>query len=237
MRAKNVQLDNLQLLALRGLRLAASVRRRLQATGVYCQPAISIEHQQTAKQYVLRGVESGGAVAELGAYCGFVSEDGSPLSWLQPVDSVGVNGLHAIVVASNLVRVQVFRYRQTYDVLITRHTLMETGSGKRPRLANAVIFHGRQGSLALELWGRDAGFRGSIVPIFFTRAGEKLAIPEQYAQALRQTTGAACCIGCRHSHVLVPPKAAAAGTSMKEWRQTDGGTESKAGWSRVDPGQ
>src|SRR5579859_5679398 len=205
MRAKNVQLDNLQLLALRGLRLAASVRRRLQATGVYCQPAISIEHQQTAKQYVLRGVESGGAVAELGAYCGFVSEDGSPLSWLQPVDSVGVNGLHAIVVASNLVRVQVFRYRQTYDVLITRHTLMETGSGKRPRLANAVIFHGRQGSLALELWGRDAGFRGSVVPLFYSRSAEQLTIPAAFVHAVRQTVAGACCIGCcRHSHLLFP---------------------------------
>ncbi len=227
MRANNVQLDNFQLLALRGLRLAASVRRRLQATGVYCQPAVSIEHQQNAKRYVLRGVESGGAVAELGAYCSFVAEDGTPLSWLQPVDSVGVNGLHAVVIAPTFVRLHVLRYRQTYDVLITRHTLLETELGKRPRLENSVLFFGRQGGLALELWGRDAGFRGSVVPLFFTRAGEKLTIPAQFLQAVQQITGATCCIGCRHSHVLVPPTAQE--TVIKEWRQPDGRTESKAG--------
>jgi hypothetical protein len=227
MRANHVQLDNLQLLALRGLRLASSVRRRLQATGVYYQPAVSIEHQQNAKRYVLRGVESGGAVAELGAYCSFVAEDGTPLSWLQPVDTVGVNGLHAVVIAPTLVRLQVLRYRQTYDVLITRHALTETAPGKRPRLDNSVLFHGRQGGLALELWGRDAGFRGSVVPLFFTRAGEKLMLPAQFLQALQQITGASCCIGCRHSHVLVPPKAEE--TVIKEWRQADGRTESKAG--------
>lgn len=225
MRGKNVRLDNLQLLALRGLRLASSVRRRLQATGVYCQPAVSIEHQQNAKRYVLRGAESGGAVVELGAYCSFVGEDGSPLSWLQPVDSVGVNGLHAVVVAPTFVRLQVLRCRQTYDVLITRHTLTETAAEQRPRLDNTVIFHGRQGGLALELWGRDAGFRDSVVPVFFTRAGEKLTIPAQFLQAARQITGASCCIGCRHSHVLVPPTAE---TVIKGWRPTDGRTESKA---------
>lgn len=227
MRVNNVKLDSLQLLALRGLRLAANIRRRLQATGVYCQPAVSIEHQQNAKRYVMRGVESGGAVAELGAYCSFVAEDGSPLSWLQPMDSVGVNGLHAVVIAPTFVRLQVLRYRQTYDVLITRHTLTETGPGKRPRLDNTVLFHGRQGGLALELWGRDAGFRGSVVPLFFSRAGEKLTIPAQFVQAIKQMTGASCCIGCRHSHVLDPPKAEE--PVIKEWRQTDGRTESKAG--------
>jgi hypothetical protein len=198
----------------------------LQATGVFCQPAVSIEHQQNAKRYVLRGVESGGAVAELGAYCSFVAEDGSPVPWLQPVDSVGVNGLHAVVIAPTLIRVQILRYRQSYDVLITRHKLIETQPGTRPRLNNTVIFHGRQGGLALELWGRDAGFRGSVVPLFFTRAGEKLTIPTQFLQAVKLITGASCCMGCRHSHVLVPLEAESV---IKEWRQADGRTESKAG--------
>jgi hypothetical protein len=49
--------------------------------------------------YVLRGVESGGAVADLGAYSSFVAEDSHALPWLQRVDSIGVNGVHAIVVS------------------------------------------------------------------------------------------------------------------------------------------
>ena len=227
MTAQDTKLNSAQLLALRGLRLAGSVRRRMQATGVYCQPAISIEHQQHANKYVLRGVECGGAVAELGAYCGFVAENGDPISWLQPVHTVAVNGLHAVVVAATLVRVHVFRYRQAYDLLVTRHRLMETETGKRPRMENSVIFHGRQGTLALELWGRDKGFSGSVIPLFYTRSGEPLTITGTFSHAVKQTVAAACCIGCRHTHVLQPPSAVT--TMVEEWRRQDGHSATKAG--------
>src|ERR1700722_12942078 len=89
-----------QILALRGLRLPAITLKGLRATGIYCQPAVSIEHQHLAGRYVLRGVESGGAVADLGAYCSFVDDDGHPMSWLQPVDSIAVNGVHGIVISA-----------------------------------------------------------------------------------------------------------------------------------------
>ena len=75
-----------------------------------------------AKRYVLRGVESGGAVADIGAYSSFVNAEGNTLNWLQRVDSIGVNGVHAIVVAPVLVRVEMLRIQRTYDLLITRHT-------------------------------------------------------------------------------------------------------------------
>src|SRR5258706_15367920 len=104
-----------QILALRGLRLPAMTLKSLRAAGIYCQPAVSIEHQHLAGRYVLRGVESGGAVADLGAYCGFVNEDGQPMSWLQRVDSIAVNGVHAIVFAPRLTRLQRIRVRHTYD--------------------------------------------------------------------------------------------------------------------------
>jgi hypothetical protein len=206
MATQDTQPDGMTVLALRGLRLARAIRKRLQATGVYCQPAISIEHQHTANRYVLRGTESGGAVAEAGSYCGFAHEDGAPLPWLQPLDRIGVNGLHAIVVAPVLVRLQVFRYRQTYDLLITRHALRSTAAGARPRLDSSVIFHGRQGTLALELWGRDNGFRGLVAPVFYKRSGEEAAIPRAFVGAVCQTISGACCIGCTHSHVLIPPR-------------------------------
>ncbi len=223
MATKNTQPDGMTVLALRGLRLARAIRKRLQATGVYCQPAISIEHQHTANRYVLRGAESGGAVAEAGSYCGFVCEDGAPLPWLQPLDTIGFNGLHAIVVAPVLVRLQVFRYRQTYDLLITRHCLQPTQMRARPRLESSVMFHGRQGTLALELWGRDSAFRGSIAPIFYDRGGEQVTIPAIFMRAIYQTVAGACCVGCRHSHVLVPPQE----TNRKEEGQKDGETEAQ----------
>ena len=97
------KVDHRELLARQGLRLPLVILKHLRSAGIYCQPSISIEHQHLAKKYVLRGVESGGAVAELGAYSGFVDEHGAALSWLQRIDSIGINGVHGIVVAPVLV--------------------------------------------------------------------------------------------------------------------------------------
>jgi len=73
------------------------------------------------KRYVVRGLESGGAVGELGRYVTFTTEDGQPIVWLHPVEAIGVNGLHAVVVAPVLVRVEMLRKGRTYELLITQH--------------------------------------------------------------------------------------------------------------------
>jgi hypothetical protein len=57
----------------------------------------------------VRGVESGGAVEEIGYYVAFAGENGEPLAWLQTLDSLAVNGLHAVVVAPVLTRIEMLR--------------------------------------------------------------------------------------------------------------------------------
>uniref|UniRef100_E6PXM2 Uncharacterized protein n=1 Tax=mine drainage metagenome TaxID=410659 RepID=E6PXM2_9ZZZZ len=69
--------------AYHGLVLPHSTLKALQKRGIYCTPGVSLEHQHLARRYVLRGVESGGAVSDMGRACAFVAEDGSPLPWLQ----------------------------------------------------------------------------------------------------------------------------------------------------------
>lgn len=198
-------LNKEQLLALRGLRLPGIALKRLDATGIYCEPAVSLRHQPSLNQYVLRGVESGGAVAELGAYCGFVGIDGEPLSWLQRVDGMGRNGLHAVVVAKQIARIQMFRNEETYELLITEHRLENVENGKRPKLVNSILFQGLHGTLALELWGRDQHLSGAVFPVFYTRSAEPLLIPEKFHVAVRRATTGSCCIGCsKHSHLLQP---------------------------------
>src|ERR1700691_852916 len=193
-----------EVLARQGLRLPPITLRCLRTAGIYCQPSVSIEHQHLAKKYVLRGVESGGAVAEVGAYASFVDEQGNALPWLQRVDSIGVNGVHAIVVAPVLVRVQMLRIERTYDLLITRHRLAKSGDSERPRLESSVLFYGRRGSLEMELWGKDAAFRGTVCPVFYTRAGERVVLPNDFQDAATRITSAVCCLGCRHCHLLGP---------------------------------
>lgn len=194
--------DRRKLLARQGLRFPAIILRQLRNAGIYCQPTVSIEHQHLAKRYVLRGVESGGAVAELGAYSSFTAEDGSALGWLQRVDTVGVNGVHAIVVAPVLVRIEMLRVQRTYDVLITRHCLQATGTGQRPRLESSILFYGRRGTLEMDLWGDDGPFGGVVSPAFYTRSGEIAEVPAEFRWAVVRITSGACCVGCHHCHLL-----------------------------------
>lgn len=213
------KLDAREVLARQGLRLPALTLKLLRSMGVYSQPSISIEHQHLARRYVLRGVESGGAVAELGAYSTFMGEQGEPLDWLQRIDSVGVNGVHAIVIAPVLVRLQMIRVHRTYDLLITRHSLVSLTTTSRPKLQSEILFFGRRGSLELELWGEDIAFRGSIAPVFYTRSGERTEFPREFQRAAAQITTAVCCIGCRHCHLLQPKSIAAASESIPPERE------------------
>jgi hypothetical protein len=120
------------------------------------------------------------------------------------VDSIGVNGVHAIVVAPVLIRVQMLRIARTYDLLITRHQLAKLGDSQRPRLESSVLFYGRRGGLEMELWGKDVAFRGAVCPVFYTRAGERVVLPNDFQDAATRITSAACCLGCRHCHLLGP---------------------------------
>jgi hypothetical protein len=193
-----------QILALRGLRLPSMTLKGLKAAGIYCQPSVSIERQHLAGRYVLRGVESGGAIADLGAYCSFVDETGRPISWLQRVDSIAVNGVHTVVVSPGLVRLQMVRVRHTYDLLITKHVLAAVAGRKRPTLESSLVFYGRRGTLEMDLHGKDSGFCGTVRPLFLSRSGEPAGLPASFEGAVVRITAAASCVGCRHSHLLQP---------------------------------
>jgi predicted RNA-binding protein YlxR (DUF448 family) len=191
-----------------GLALPANVLRALQKRGIYCTPGISLEHQHLAKRYVLRGVESGGAVSDMGRACAFVSPDGEPLPWLQSLDSIAVNGRHAIFIAESLVRVEMLRTVRTCELAITLHTLSHMPGRNRPEVATTLLFRGRDGVLPLDLWKDEhRALRGKLTPIFYSRAGEILPTPPPFEDAIRKVAAIVCCIGCNHTHVGVPPVA------------------------------
>lgn len=191
-----------EVLALRGLRLPPVALKRLQSAGIYCQPAISIEFQQGTQRYVIRGVESGGAVAPIGAYCGFVDNVGSSLNDFQTVNTVGVNGLHGITRSPSLVRVQMFRAATTYELLVTRHDLAPVEGKGRPSLHNSIVFHGRHGTLDMELWGKQRQLRGIVAAVFYSRNGGQVTAPDRFHDAILRATAGVCCVGCRHPHLL-----------------------------------
>ena len=193
-------------LTFHGLSLPHDVLNALRKRGIYCVPGVSVEHQYFAKRYVLRGVESGGAVSDMGRACAFVAADGTPLPWLQSLQSLAVNGRHAIFLAESLVRLEMLRSLKSYELVITSHTLSLVAANQRPAVVSKLIFHGKDGILPFDLWKeKHRDLRGKITPMFYDRAGEVIQLPLQYEDAIRRLTVAACCIGCRHTHLGIPP--------------------------------
>ena len=156
-----------------------------------------------------------GAIKEIGRYVTFCDERGERIAWLQPIDSVGVNGRHAVVIALGLVSVEVLRVRNTYDVLIAKYDVSQPAEGQRSRIEARVLFRGRQGHLPLDLTGDERGMAGQIVPEFFNRAGEHVEIPPEFVGVLKAAVRGAACVGCTHQHYLTAPKAAAAAAAKK----------------------
>src|SRR5271157_4559397 len=189
-----------------GLRLTRQALRVLKERGIFAHSPVSLEHQHLANRYVVRGLESGGAAGELGRYVTFTQEDGQPIEWLHPVEAIGVNGLHAVVVASVLVRVEMLRKGRTYELLISQHRPGMISDGKRPALETKVLFRGIHGRLDLDLSGKDKDKAGTVLPMFYSRAGEEVGIPKRFRQSVRAITGAVNCNGCFHCHYVTPPQ-------------------------------
>ena len=197
-----------------GLTFPEAVISRLRKVGIYGQPQLSLEHQGRAKQYVVRGVESGGATAEVGYYVSFGDENGEAIPWLQTLDSLTVNGPHAVVIAPVVTRIEMLRIGRTYELCITRHRPVAVEIGRRPKLRAEELFRGVQGYLALELWGKDKDLSGCVRPQFFTRSGEEIDLPAGFVDAVKAVTSGVACVNCSHPHYarLVAPTPSVEGT-------------------------
>ena len=191
------------------LTLPSAAMKRLREANIRCIPDVSLEYQRTANRYVLRGRESGGAVNELGHYVGFCGAEGEPLAWFLKPDSLTVNFDHAIVLAPAIASIEMFRYEHTYELLITRHRIVEGGEGNRPKAASELVFRGWQGQLPLDLVTKDEALAGSIAPEFFDRAGEPRQLAGRFVKPIQAITKAVNCHKCSHAHLLIKPESQA----------------------------
>lgn len=188
-----------------GLVLPRRGVRVLKERGIFAHPLVSIEHQQLARRYVIRGLESGGCAGDVGRYVTFAGEKGQPLEYLHPVEAIAVNGLHAVVISPEVVRVDMLRKDRTYELLITRHFLGSVEDGRRPSLETETLFRGIHGRLELDLGRKDKGQAGTVAPSFYSLAGEPAVIPEKFMAVVRAATKGVNCIGCSHAHYLRKP--------------------------------
>lgn len=185
------------------LLLPRGTLRRLEEVGIHCRCEVRLEYQPVAKRYVVHGTESGGAVRELGRYVTFAGVEGEPIAHLHPIDSLKSNGAHAVVVAPTLVKVDMFRFGRTCQLLIVKHEPVVEAPGKRPDLRSTVLFRGVDGYLGLEPERKRREAMGTMLPEFYSRSGEKTDIPVQFRAVVQAATLAVSCIDCRHSHFLL----------------------------------
>jgi hypothetical protein len=183
-----------------GLRLSRGALRVLRERGIFAQSSVSLEHQRLAKCYVVRGLESGGAAGDVGHYVTFAREDGRPAEYLCPVETIGVNGPHAVVLAPVLVRIEMLRKASTYELLITQHRPSSASNGTRPQLEARILFRGVHGRLELDLSEKDKARAGTVLPTFCSRGGDEVGIPKRFRSAVRAVTAAVNCAGCSHCH-------------------------------------
>jgi hypothetical protein len=197
-----------------GVPLSRKAARVLKDAGIYAHPFVTVEHQHLAKRYVVRGMESGGAVREFGRYVTFLGENGERIPHLHPVEAIGVNGLHAVVIAPAFVRLDMLRKGRTYQVLITGHKPGGSQNGSLPRLESSILFRGVHGRIEFELWGKDKARAGSVLPTFYSLAGEPTPIPKKFVEVLRLAAKAVNCLNCTHSHFLLRARTAAPAAAL-----------------------
>ena len=189
-----------------GLPLPRRAVRVLKDQGIFAHALVSVEHQQLAQRYVVRGLESGGSAGDVGRYITFADEQGRPLEYLHPVEAIGVNGPHAVVLSPVVVRLDMLRKGRTYELLITRHSPRSAENNHRPQLDTEVLFRGIHGRVELDLCGKDKAQTGSVVPTFYSLAGEPVMIQEKFVAAVRAATKGVNCAGCSHAHYLRKPR-------------------------------
>ena len=183
--------------------LPRATLRRLEEVGIRCRSEVRLEYQPVAKRYVVHGTESGGAVRELGRYVTFAGVEGEPIAHLHPIDSLKANGHHAVVVATTLVKVDMFRFGRTCQLLIVKHEPQVEATGKRPELKSTVLFRGVDGYWGLEIEDKGREQVGTVIPEFYSRSGEKNSLPAQFRAVAQAATLAVSCVDCRHSHFLL----------------------------------
>lgn len=199
---------NTNVLARTGLTLPQKVLRTLRQAGIFAQPSVTLHYQELARRYILRGLESGGASGDTGRYVTFADDEGRPLECLHAVESFTANGTHAVAIAPVLVRADMVRKGQTYELLVTRHSLVPAEHGPRPTLVNQALFRGVHGRIELDLTTGNKNKTGDIVPTFYSLAGEAVTLPALVLAMVQAATRGANCLHCSHLHYLQRPKPA-----------------------------
>lgn len=105
--------------------------------------------RQPGGKLVLKAQESGGGLKDIGHYVGFLPLKDIPFVMNQKLISLGKNSIHRRIVATAIIRFEVFRYRDNYlHVWITLHRTTRPGDETKLRAASGqTLFRGKYGEI------------------------------------------------------------------------------------------
>ncbi len=129
-----------------GMALNRAELDALQAARVSAQARIDTK-QRTDGKSILTCHESGGGNRNIGHYVGYVPVEGLPFMVNRKLVNLGVNSIHRFIVATALVRFEVFRYEKNFlHALITLHHVITDGNGKS-QMFRKTLFRGKFGEI------------------------------------------------------------------------------------------
>jgi hypothetical protein len=176
-----------------GMALDRAELDALQVAGVRAQARIT-PVSQTNGNYVLRGEESGGGTKSLGHYVGFVPLAGIPFIFNRKLTALGANSIHRRIIASVMIRFEVFRYRDNFvHAFITLHRA-GTGNGRKVPMTRQTLFRGKYGEID----------KSGNVTFPSEDGGEDISIPSFLMPGFQAALMGTRCIGtsgagCQHA--------------------------------------
>lgn len=177
-----------------GLTLPKEARELLAKAKIAANSAVSIVKKGEPARYLLRGLDSGGGLGEVGHFVGYSSVKGVQLEIRHVFDNCIPNQVHALVFAPAFLRTEVFRFRQTYSLSVSFYMLLEA-AGAQPTISERVLFRGRNGRLDTE-----AGLTRTGVPVFVDMSGNTRRPQELFHGVLAAALNASQCNACTHDH-------------------------------------
>jgi hypothetical protein len=170
-----------------GMALDRAERDALDAAGIRAQASVKHVPSKTTGKPRFVCEESGGGNKDLGHYVGFL-----PLAGLEPfinsqkLVTLGQNSLHRRIVATSLIRFEVFRYKENFaHVLITLHRTNSDTNQLPPR----PLFRGKFGEIDKNGTVRFPSEDGS----------EDLTVPAELLDGFQAALVGTRCRGCQHA--------------------------------------
>jgi hypothetical protein len=184
-----------------GLPIARDALRDLTKFDIRTLPRVAMLQQAETKRWVLSATDSGGCRPAMGHAVAFVALQSATKYRTQRIDTPYINSIHRTVVASALVRFEIFRMESTCDLLVSLHWIEPQGGNAKPSHRWQNLFNQQRGSLEVPLWeDSHLALRDVVMPKFFTRAAEEIKIPEFLHDGVVRITHAVCCTNCKHAH-------------------------------------